>query len=107
MGPPKYSATIAPIILRLVAIFSPLKIYGKAMGKRTLRKMSISRAASDRMSSSDAGSAEVRPRTVLIIAGKKTSSATIAIFEAGAPLLNHALVIGAKAMIGIELTAMA
>src|SRR5262245_32548458 len=88
-GAPKYSATIAPIMLSVVPTFSALKIYGSATGKRTLRNISQSVAAYDRMSSSDEKSADVRPRTVLIIAGKNVSTATTPILEAGSVALNH------------------
>src|SRR5258708_35235775 len=107
VGPPKYSATIALMILRLVLIFSPLKIKGNAAGKRNLRKISNSLAASDRINSSEAGSTEVSPRTVLIIVGKKVRIATMMILDVGLTIPNHAFVMGAKAIIGMELTAIA
>src|SRR5919198_1177 len=37
--PPKYSATIAPIIARTVATFSAVNRYGRAVGTRTRRKI--------------------------------------------------------------------
>src|SRR5581483_337713 len=107
VGPPKYSATIAPIMLRVVATLSALKMKGSAVGSRTLRKISNSLAAYERINSSAEASAEVRPRTVLIMVGKKVRMTTIATFDSGLSTPNQAFVIGAKAMIGTEFTAIA
>ena len=59
------------------------------------------------MSSIDDGCTEISPRSVLIIVGKKQRTAAIAIFETGFSSPNQLLVIGAKAMIGIALAAIA
>src|SRR4051812_16771912 len=98
--PPKYSPTIAPIIERTVEILSAVKMNGNAVGKRTRRKMSISPAAYERISSIEVGRTDVRPRTVLTNTGKKQMTPAIAIFDVLPNGPNHALVIGAKAMIG-------
>src|SRR5436190_1972797 len=105
--PPKYSPAIAPIIARTVAILRAVKMKGSAVGKRTRRKMATSPAAYDLMSSIDAGRTEVRPRTVLTKTGKKQRTAAIAIFDVLPNGPNHAFVIGAKAMIGTALAAIA
>ena len=44
-APPKYSPTIAPIRLSVVAIFMAVKKYGNAFGIRTLRRIVQSLAA--------------------------------------------------------------
>src|SRR5436190_24033939 len=105
--PPKYSPAIAPIIARTVAILRAVKMKGSAVGKRTRRKIATSPAAYDLMSSIDAGRTEVRPRTVLTKTGKKQRTAAIAIFDVLPNGPNHAFVIGAKAMIGTALAAIA
>src|SRR3954451_4315236 len=81
VGPPKYSPTIAPIIERTVATFKPVNRCGSAFGIRTCRKSLARPAAYDRISSTEEGWTEVRPRSVLIITGKKHRRAAIAIFE--------------------------
>ena len=43
--PPKYSPTIAPIRLSVVATFIAVKKYGRAFGMRTLRRIAPSLAA--------------------------------------------------------------
>src|SRR6266496_3357776 len=96
--PPKYSPTIAPIIERTVAIFSAVNTKGSAVGTRTRRKMSISPAAYERMSSIDAGRTDVNPRMVFTKTGKKHRTAAIAIFDVLSKGENQALVIGANAM---------
>ena len=40
VGEPKNSATIAPIRARVVAIFNPLKIKGRAAGRRSFTSVS-------------------------------------------------------------------
>src|SRR5918992_4621068 len=90
-----------------VATFKAVKMYGSAVGKRTRRKISSSPAAYERMSSIWLGRTDVSPRSVFTNTGKKTSTAAIAIFEAGLSSPNQLFVIGAKAMIGIALAAIA
>src|SRR5438874_12341050 len=80
---------------------------GNAVGTRTRRKISNWPAAYESMSSSARGLTEVRPRSVLTSTGKKHSTAAIAIFELLLRGENQVFVIGAKAMIGIALAAIA
>src|SRR4051794_9635732 len=98
---------IAPIIESTVAIFRAVKTNGRAVGTRTRRKMSISPAAYERISSMEAGRTEVSPRNVLTKTGKKQRTAAIAIFDVLPKGPNHAFVIGANAMIGTALAAIA
>src|SRR5262249_39867763 len=107
VGPPKYSPTIAPIIDSTVATFSPVKRCGREFGMRTRRNCEIRPAAYDCISSIAEGWTEVRPRSVLIITGKKHRTATIAILENGFSNPNQSFMIGANAMIGIALAATA
>src|SRR5918998_3937015 len=69
--------------------------------------MSTSLAAYERMSSIDDGRTDVRPRSVFTSTGKKTSAAAIAIFDVLFSGPNHWFVIGANAMIGTALAAIA
>src|SRR5712691_9776626 len=106
-APPKYSATIAPIKDSVALIFTAVKKYGSALGMRTFTNTTRSLAAYERMSSSDAGSTRVSPRSVLIMMGKNTSTATAIILDSGFRMPNQLFMIGAKAMIGIEFAATA
>src|SRR6266850_7979492 len=87
--------------------FSAVKKYGSAFGTRSFAKTATSLEAYDRMSSSAEASTRVRPRTVLIMIGKKTNTATTIIFESGFRIPNQLFMIGANAMIGTEFAAMA
>src|ERR687884_1996782 len=107
IDPPKYSPTIAPIIASTLATLSEVKMYGSAFGKRTRRKISSSPAAYERISSIDDGRTDVSPRIVFTSTGKKQSTAAIAIFDDLFRGENQAFVIGAKAMIGTALAAIA
>ena len=107
VGPPKYSPTTAPIIASTLATFSAVKMKGRAVGKRTRRQIVRSLAAYERISSIWRGETLVSPRRVLTITGKKQRTPAIAIFELRESGSNHALKIGAKAMIGIALAAIA
>src|SRR5262245_7107627 len=106
-GAAKYSATIAPIVASVVTTLRAVNTNGIALGTRTFRKTDDSDAAYDRMSSSAAGSTLSSPRTVLIITGKNTRPAAIIAFENWESTPNQLLKIGANAMIGIELAAIA
>src|SRR5918999_5851720 len=59
------------------------------------------------MSSIWAGRTDVSPRRVLTKTGKKQITAAIAIFDSGSIAPNQLFVIGAKAMIGTALAAIA
>src|SRR5258706_2227182 len=106
-APPKYSPTMAPIIARTLATFNAVKTKGSAVGTRTRRQIASSDAAYERISSIWRGLALWSPRSVFTITGRKQRTAAIAIFEPGVTGLNHASKIGANAMIGIALAAMA
>src|SRR2546428_531300 len=106
-APPKYSATIAPMSDSVALTFTAVKMYGSAFGTRTLAKTARSLAAYERMSSSEVWSTSVSPRSVLIMMGKKTSTATTIIFESGFRMPNQLFMIGANAMIGTEFAAIA
>src|SRR5690349_11316229 len=69
--------------------------------------MVISEAAYERISSSDDGRTDVSPLVVLTITGKNTRIPAMAIFEVFSSGPNHWFVIGANAMIGTALAAMA
>ena len=105
--PPKYSPMIAPIMASTLATFSEVKRNGNEVGIRTSRKTASCPTAYDRISSSCSGFTDVRPRTTLTKTGKKQRTAATAIFELLFSGLNHAFVIGAKAMIGTAFAAMA
>ena len=105
--PPKYSPTIAPMRLSVAATFSAVKKYGSAFGMRRTRRIVPSDAAYERMSSSAAGSTWVSPRVTLTTIGKKTSTATIIIFDSGLMTPNQLFMSGAKAMIGTALAPIA
>ena len=98
---------MAPIMASTVAILSAVKRYGSELGMRTRRKIWICPPPYERISSSADGRTVVRPRSVLTITGKKTRIAAIAIFEVFSSGPNHWFVIGAKAMIGTALAAIA
>src|SRR6266545_1364060 len=98
---------MAPIVASVAATLSAVKMNGSAVGMRNLRNTVKSDAAVERISSSAAGSTELSPRTVLIITGKKTSSAAIIDLDSGLARPNQLFMIGAKAMIGMELRAIA
>src|SRR4051794_17904154 len=72
---------------------------------RTRRKIAVWLAAYERISSSDSGRTDVRPRSVLTSTGKKHRTAAIMIFDQGLKIPNQALVIGANAMMGTAFAA--
>ena len=80
---------------------------GSELGIRTTRKVAISPAPYDRISSIDRTSTLVSPRRVFTITGKKQRTAAIAIFENGLRSPNQLFVMGANAMIGIAFAAIA
>jgi len=100
-------ATIAPISESVALTLNAVKMYGSAFGTRTFAKMASSLAAYDRMSSRDAWSTSVSPRSVLIMIGKNTRTATTIIFESGFRIPNQLFMTGANAMIGTEFAAIA
>src|SRR3979490_1380618 len=91
----------------VVAMRRAVNQYGSALGMRRRRRISMSPAAYERMSSRAAGSTWVRPRTVFTITGKKTIRAEIVIGGRTLSEPNQLIVIGANARIGIELAPIA
>src|SRR3954451_12684410 len=98
---------MAPIIARTVATFNAAKTNGSAVGIRTRRKISISPAPYERISSIWDGRTECRTRSVVTKTGKKQRTAAVAIRGAGDSGSNLALKMGENAMIGIALAAIA
>ena len=107
VDPPKYSPTIAPMRLSVVASFIAVKKYGKAFGIRTLRRICHSLAAVERISSMAAGSTWTRPRVTFAMTGKNTRTAAMTILDSGFSSPNQLFISGAKAMIGTALAATA
>jgi hypothetical protein len=62
---------IAPTTLPVAEILNAANGYGSADGTRSFQKIDHSLAAHDFISSTAAGSADCRPRTVLTVTGKK------------------------------------
>jgi hypothetical protein len=87
------------------AIFKAEKTNGRLFGIRTRRNTTRCGAAYERMSSSDSGRTDVRPRSVLTSTGKKQRTAAITIFDHGLSVPNQAFVIGANATIGTAFAA--
>ena len=56
LGPGKYSAITAPIMLSVVLIFRPLKMYGSALGTCSFQNTVQAFAAYERSSSRERGS---------------------------------------------------
>src|SRR6266511_4545895 len=106
-GPPKNSPTTAPIKLNVLQTLSAPNRYGSALGRRTLSNTCHSSVAYERINSKADGSTWVSPRIILIIIGKNVMIATIIIFESWVVRPNQLFMIGAKAMMGTELAAIA
>ncbi len=100
LDPPKYSATIAPMRLSVVATFRPVKKKGSAFGRRSLRRTSPSLAALARSSSYGGRRHLGQPADHVDDDRKNTSRMTTAIFASGFRMPNQLLMIGATAMIG-------
>src|SRR5438094_870320 len=78
---PIHSPTIAPSTEVVEAIFSAEKRNGSELGTRSFQNTSALLADSTRMSSSDCGLTDVRPRTMLASVGKKQMNAAITTLE--------------------------
>src|SRR6266545_6062822 len=94
---------IAPTTLAVAEIFSAAKRYGSDAGTRTFQRTASRPAAYERISSSALGSAELRPRSVLIVTGKNVRYAAITATEnqLGRPRPpSQTTTIGATARIG-------
>src|SRR5262249_32783010 len=106
-GPPKNSPTMAPIRLKVLQTLRALNREGRACGRRSLSSTCHSEVAYERSNSKAQGSISVSPRSMLIIIGKNVITATIIILESCVVTPNQLFMIGAKAMMGTELAAMA
>src|SRR3989441_4802914 len=99
---PIHSPTIAPSTDVVDAIFSAEKRNGSELGTRSFQNTSARLADSTRISSSDCGFTDVRPRTMLARVGKKQMNAAITTLEV-MPRPKMRTRIGALARIGIVL----
>jgi hypothetical protein len=97
---PTNSPITAPITLEVIAIFNAAKIYGSAMGKRTLNNTWSFEAEIEFIKSSRHGSTDLKPTIVLIKSGKNVIKIMIATFD-HIPNPNHMVKRGAMAMMGI------
>src|SRR5918994_2173309 len=103
------SPITAPTTLAVAAILNAEKRYGIAAGTRSFQNTDHSRAAYDSMSSTAAGSAERRPRTVFTVTGKNVRYAAITetriqsfgVQPAMLTFPSPTTTIGARARIGI------
>src|SRR4051812_14560725 len=91
---------IAPTTLAVALIFNALKRYGSDDGTRRRHSTCHGDAAYDRISSCARGSIACRPRSVLIVTGKKVRYAAITATDCQ-PAFSHTTTIGATARIGI------
>src|SRR5262249_28678998 len=98
---PINSATMAPIRAKIMAISSPAKMYGSALGSRSIQKIWPRVAASERIRLTRSSSAERRPTMVLTISGKNGTSAALTIFDVR-PSPNQTMISGASATFGID-----
>src|SRR5918996_2975563 len=71
------SPMIAPTMLAVAEILKAAKRYGSEAGTRSFQRTFHALAAYERMSSSARGSADCRPRSVLIVTGKNVRYAAI------------------------------
>ena len=95
---------IAPTTLAVAATFSAEKTYGSEAGNFSFQSVAQRDAAYERISSSARGSRASRPRSVLIVTGKKVRYAAITAtgIQTGSPLPpSQITTIGAIARIGI------
>src|SRR6476469_8114001 len=91
---------IAPTTLAVALIFSALNRYGSDDGTRRRHSTCHGDAAYERISSCARGSIACRPRSVLIVTGKKVRYAAITATDCQ-PAFSHTTTIGATARIGI------
>src|SRR5207245_11133515 len=78
---PIHSPTIAPSTDVVEAIFSAENRNGSELGTRSFQNTSARLADSTRMSASDCGLTDVRPRTMLASVGKNQMNAANVTFE--------------------------
>src|SRR5919204_3351499 len=91
---------IAPTTLAVAETFRAAKMYGSAEGTRSFHSTRQRGAAYERISSRARGSADWRPRSVLMVTGKNVRYAAITATDCQ-PLFSHTTTIGATARIGI------
>src|SRR5215475_13831601 len=93
------SPMIAPTTLVVAETLNAVKMYGAAVGNRSFHKVIQRDAAYECMSSSARGSAERRPRSVLMVIGKNARYAAIMATD-HQPARSQTTTIGAMARIG-------
>src|SRR6188472_3294692 len=98
--PPGPSPMITPTMDAVAAILSAVNRYGSEAGRRTFRYVDHADAAYDRMSSSERGSGERRPRIIAIVTGKNVRYVAMTTTEMTVGP-NANTIIGARATIGI------
>src|SRR3972149_2737960 len=98
---PTNSPITAPITARVMATFSPTKIWGMALGKRTFRKIWVGVAHSDRTRFSISGGAEFSPAAVPMTMGKKQTRKTMRILG-NCPYPTQTSRMGATATLGTD-----
>src|SRR5689334_16591516 len=94
----KNSATMAPIIARVVPTLRAVKTYGNECGSRTSQNTWRGLAARLVINSSDSWSTDARPLKALTTIGANVINATTAILD-GWPKPSHSTAIGEMAMI--------
>src|SRR3989441_11230532 len=99
---PIHSPTIAPSTEVVEAIFSAEKRNGSELGTRSFQNPSARLADSTRMSSSDCGLTDVRPRPMLASVGEKEMNAAIPTLD-GTPRPKITARPGDLARIGLAL----
>src|SRR3954471_2979579 len=98
---PTNSATMAPTSAKTIATSSPAMRKGSAEGSRSIQKICICVAPSERIRSTRSSSAERSPTMVFTRSGKKAISAALTTFEPR-PRPNHTIMSGASATFGID-----
>jgi hypothetical protein len=96
---PTNSATIEPIRARIIAMSRPAMTNGSEFGRRSIQKICVSLAASDRMRFTRSSSADLSPTIVLTSSGKNATSAAFTTFEVS-PSPNQITMSGASATFG-------
>ena len=98
---PTNSATMAPIRAKIIAMSSPAMTKGSALGSRSIQKICVSLAASERMRLTRSSSAERSPTMVLTSSGKNATSAALMTLEVR-PRPNQMTMSGASATLGSD-----
>src|SRR5438105_1603957 len=98
---PTNSATMAPTSEKTIATSRPAMMNGSADGRRSMRKICSSLAASERMRSTRSSSADRSPAMVFTSSGKKEINAALTTLEVR-PSPNQTTTSGASATLGID-----